>query len=177
MFRSKKQQEAPKEEVFDVDVERGVVTRKADGSRVLALGSHGWATIERELESTFMTGGSVILQRAGYGYGRAMGRAARAQQIPPEHAYDAMQTLARESGWGQMTLSSGDLSGGEARIAVKDCFFCLHRKESAEPQCFVLVGLVGGIIDEMIGVTHRVSETKCIAKGDSACEILIERVG
>ncbi len=151
-----------------------MVTRKVDGSRVVALESRGWATIEKELASTFMTGGPVILQRVGYSYGRAMGRVAKLQNIPPEQTFEAMQSLARESGWGLLTLNGGDLNAGEARITVKDCFFCLHSKESEEPVCHVLAGLMGGIADEVIGVSHRVTEEKCIAKGDSVCEILIE---
>ena len=177
MFRGRKRQEEPKEEVLQVDLDRGKVTRKVDGSRVIALGSHGWATIERELQSTFITGAAVILQRIGYSYGRAMGRAAKNEEIPPEQTFEAMQALALESGWGGFTLSSGDLYRGEARITVRECFFCLHARESTEPVCYVLAGLVAGIADEIIGISHRVTEDKCIAKGDAVCEILVERLG
>jgi predicted hydrocarbon binding protein len=177
LFRRQKRPEGePKEELLDVDQLRGTVIRKEDGSRVIALGSHGWATMERELQSTFITGAAVILQRLGYSYGRAVGGAAKKQGIAPEMAFDAMQTLARESGWGGFTLNSGDLYRGEAGITVKECFFCLHARESTEPVCFVLVGLVGGMADEILGVSHRVTEGKCIAKGDSVCEILVERL-
>ncbi len=157
-------------------MERGIVVRRDDGSRVIALGSHGWATIEKELQSTFITGAAVILQRVGYSYGRAVGRAAKRQEIAPEETFEAMQSLARESGWGGLTLNGGDLFSGEARITVKDCFFCLHAQDSPEPVCYVLTGLVGGMADEILGVSHRVIEEKCIAKGDSVCEILIERL-
>ena len=175
MFR-KKQVEPVREEVYEVDLEHGLVTRKVDGSRVIALGSHGWATIENELASTFITGAAVILQRVGYSYGRAMGRAAKQGEVGPEQAFEAMQSLGKESGWGTLSLSSGDLYGGQARIAVRDCFFCLHARESTEPVCHVLVGLIGGMADEIIGPQHRVTEEKCIAKGDAVCEIIIERV-
>ena len=177
MFRSKKQPDQPVEEVLKVDMQHGTVTRNLDGSRVMALGSHGWATIEKELETTFITGAAVILQRVGYSYGRAAGRAAKRQELDPERAFEAMQTLARESGWGGFNLNSGDLNAGEAGITVKDCFFCLHASEAAEPVCHVLVGLVGGMADEILNVSHRVVEDKCIAKGDGVCEILIERLG
>ena len=160
-----------------MDLERGVVTRKGDGARVLALNSVGWATIERELQSTFITGAAVILQRLGYSYGRAVGKGVKNQQVPPERTFEAMQSFIRESGFGGFTLNSGDLFGGEARITIKDCFFCLHARDSLEPVCFVLAGLVAGMADEIIGASHRVTEVKCIAKGDSVCEILIERLG
>jgi len=176
LFR-KKQVEPEREEVFDVDLEHGVVTRHIDGSRVIAMGSHGWATIEKELATTFITGAAVILQRVGYSYGRAMGHAAKRAETPPEQAFEAMQALGKESGWGTLSLNSGDLYGGQARITVRDCFFCLHAREATEPVCHVLVGLIGGMADEIIGPQHRVVEEKCIAKGDAVCEIVIEKVG
>jgi len=177
LFRGRKKEDAEvKEEVLDVNLERGIVTRKVDGTRVIAMGSRGWATIERELETTFITGAAVILQRLGYSYGRAMGRAARNQQMPPEQTFEIIQTLARESGWGMLSLNGGDLFAGQARITVRECFFCLHAAESTEGVCHVLVGLIGGMSDEIIGASHRVTEEKCIAKGDAVCEILIERL-
>ena len=160
-----------------MDMDHGTVVKINDGTRVMALGSHGWATIEKELETTFITGAAVILQRVGYSYGRSVGRAAKREGLDPEKAFEAMQSLARESGWGGFSLNSGDLNSGTAGITVKDCFFCLHARESTEPVCHVLVGLVGGMADEILDVSHRASEQKCIAKGDSVCEILIERLG
>jgi len=41
LFRSKKRQDEPEEEVLTVDMQHGIVTRNLDGSRVMALGSHG----------------------------------------------------------------------------------------------------------------------------------------
>jgi two-component system, NtrC family, response regulator HydG len=177
LFRRKGPEEPTREEIYDVDLDHGVVERKIDGTRVIAMGSHGWASIEKELTTTFITGAAVILQRVGYAYGRSMGRAARNQNVPPESTFEVLQTLARESGWGQLTLNSGDLYGGQAGITVRECFFCLHAHNSEEPVCHVLVGLVGGVADEIIGSTHRVIEQKCIGKGDAVCEILVERVG
>ena len=176
MFR-KKSEAPPKEEIYESDLEHGVVTRKDDGNRVFAMDSRGWATIEKELASTFITGAAVILQRVGYSYGRAMGRTFRSQEDEQEDAVAILQTIARESGWGQLLLNSGDLYGGQAKIVVRGCFFCLHAREATEPVCHVLVGLVGGIADEVMGGNHRAVEEKCVAKGDTVCEILVENVG
>jgi predicted hydrocarbon binding protein len=176
LFRGSKKKELPKEEVFDVDLEHGTIARKRDGIRVLALGSRGWATIERELATTFITGAAVIFQRMGYSYGRALGRVAKNLEMGPEETFDAIYAFAVEGGWGQMFLSSGNLADGQARINVKDCFFCLHATEATEPVCHVLVGLITGICDEMIDKAHRATEQKCIGKGDNVCEILVEAV-
>lgn len=177
MFRGKRKPEEEKdEEVLHVDLQRGLVTRTEDDTRVIALASIGWATIEKELQSTFITGAAVILQRLGYSYGRAMGRVAKTQVSSEEQTFEVVQSLAAESGWGTISLNGGDLAQGEARITVKNCFFCLHTHDATEPVCYVLTGLVSGVADEILGVVHRVTETKCIGMGDAVCEILIERL-
>jgi predicted hydrocarbon binding protein len=174
MFRGKKSQGPAKAEVFDIDLPRGVIERKLDGTRVMALSSQGWTAFQTELQSTFMSGGTVILQRLGYSYGRSLGQAIKNAKIPPDQAFAAMQSLAQEGGWGEMTLSTGDLTTRESRISVRGCFFCLHSRDSTEPICNILVGLVGGMLDVVFGGNHRVSEGKCIGKGDAVCEIQIE---
>ena len=175
MFRRPKP-EVPKEEIFDVDIEHGTLIRKTDGSRVVAFRSVGWATLEKELTSTFITGAAVILQRMGYSYGRYLGRIAKANNKGPAEALQALQEFAAESGLGGLSLNSGDLVSGQARLVLKDCVFCLHIKESSEPICHIYVGLVGGVVDEIIGRSHRVVEDKCIAKGDAVCAVTVERV-
>ncbi len=176
MFRRAPKEEPPKEDLFDVDLEHGTVKRKTDGARVVALRSVGWATLEKELTSTFITGAAVILQRMGYSYGRYLGRVAKAEQKGATEALQALQDFARESGLGELSLNSGDLYSGQARLVLKNCFFCLHIKDSTEPVCHILTGLVGGVVDEIIGRTHRVLEERCIAKGDAVCEIAVERL-
>ncbi len=176
MFRRAPKVEPPKDEIFDVDLEHGIVTRKSDGSRVIAFRSVGWATLEKELTSTFVTGAAVILQRMGYSYGRYLGKVAKSAQEDPMDALQALITFAKESGLGDLSLNSGDLYGGQARLVLRNCVFCLHIKDATDPVCHILSGLVGGVVDEIIGGTHRVVEQRCIAKGDAVCEVAVERV-
>lgn len=176
MFRSKKEG-APKDEIFDIDLDHGIIKRKSDGVRVLALGSAGWATLEKELTSTFISGAAVILQRMGYSYGRYLGRVEKAREKTPQETMDSIASYAKESGWGELVLNGGDLYAGQARLLLRNCIFCVHIKEASEPVCYMLSGLIGGISDEMIGGTHRVLEERCVGKGDPHCEVVVERVG
>ncbi len=175
MFRGKKKEEPP-ESRFDVDLEHGTVTRKSDGARVVALDSLGWAILEKELISTFISGAAVILQRMGYSFGRNLGNVAKGKGRTPQQVLEVLEESARASGWGQLTLNGGDLYAGQAKIVVRGCFFCAHIRKSPEPVCHMLGGLIGGVADEMIGHTHRVVEEKCVGKGDNICEILVERI-
>jgi predicted hydrocarbon binding protein len=176
LFRRSSKQEIPREDLFDVDLEHGIVKQKTDGSRVIALRSVGWATMESELTSTFITGAAVILQRMGYSYGRYLGKVAKSEEKGSPEALQALQDFARESGWGELSLNSGNLDSGVARLVLKNCFFCQHIRDSDQPVCYILAGLVGGVIDEIVGKDHRVQEERCIAKGDAVCEILVERI-
>jgi predicted hydrocarbon binding protein len=175
LFRRARKEEIPRVDLFDVDLERGIVTRKTDGSRVIALRSVGWATMESELTSTFITGAAVILQRMGYSYGRYLGKVARSEEKGLPEALEVLQDFARESGWGELSLNSGSLDSGVARLVLKNCFFCLHIRDSDQPVCYILPGLVGGVIDEIVGKAHRAVEERCVAKGDAVCEVSIER--
>lgn len=174
MFRGSKK--GPTDDLFDVDYLHGTIRRKSDGIRVIALGSVGWATLEKELTTTFVSGAAVILQRMGYSYGRYLGRVANSQQKHDHDALEALQAFSKESGWGELLLNGGDLGSGQARLVLRNCVFCLHIKEASEPVCYVVAGLIGGVADEIIGATHRVIEEKCAAKGDPFCEIVVERV-
>jgi predicted hydrocarbon binding protein len=177
LFRGSQKKDLLKDDLFDIDPVHGTIKRKSDGMRVIALGSVGWATLEKELTSTFASGAAVILQRMGYSYGRYLGRVAKAKQRTKEQTMDVLKTFASESGWGELVLNGGDLAMGQARLVMRNCIFCLHIKEASDPVCFVLGGLIGGVADEMFGATHRILEEKCTAKGDTYCEVVVERVG
>ena len=177
MFRGSQKKGQPTDDLFDIDYQRGTIKRKSDGIRVIALGSVGWATLEKELSSTFVSGAAVILQRMGYSYGRYLGSVARAQQKSHQDPLKSLQGFAKESGWGELVLNGGDMNSGQARLVLRNCVFCLHIKEASEPVCYVVAGLIGGVADEIIGATHRVLEEKCAAKGDAYCEIVVERIG
>ncbi|MGD0477813.1 MAG: V4R domain-containing protein [Nitrososphaerales archaeon] len=177
MFRGSQRKEPPNDDLFDVDLRHGTIKRRSDGIRVIAMGSLGWATLEKELTTTFVSGAAVILQRMGYSYGRYLGGVAKSQQRTEHDVLESLQRFSRESGWGELVLNGGDLSGGQARLVLRNCIFCLHIEEASEPVCYMLTGLIAGIADEIMGATHRVLEEKCVAKGDALCEVVVERVG
>lgn len=178
MFKGqKKEDQLQGGDLFNVDLESGVLSRKSDGSRVAVLDSAGWATLEKELTSTFVTGAAIILQRMGYSLGRYLGILAKKNGVTPDKTEGALVQMARESGWGRLILTSGGLTAGGARISVKGCFFCSSISDSHEPVCHTLAGLISGVLDEVTGHTHRVAEEKCAAKGDAVCELTVERLG
>ena len=166
------------ERSYLVDSDGGIVRGEVLDSRVVVFGSYGWANMEAELNSTFVTGGSVILYRMGYSYGKYLGLVVKrraGKSDPTALAVDLMIRVAKESGWGNMTLNGGALSQGVLRLIIKDCLFCAHLNKGAEARCHFLAGVAAGIADEVTGANHTAREERCIAKDDNVCEIVVER--
>jgi predicted hydrocarbon binding protein len=163
---------------YRVDSETGIVTGAVLDSRVVVFGSYGWATIEAELDSTFVTGGSVILYRMGFSYGKYLGLVVKrraAKSDPTAKAVDLLIRVAKDSGWGDFVLNGGALSQGVLRLVVRDCLFCVHLNKGTEARCHFLSGVAAGLADEVTGASHTSREERCIAKGDNVCEIVVER--
>lgn len=164
---------------YDIDEQTGIVKGRELASRVVVFGSFGWALVEAELNSTFLTGGLAIIQRMGYSYGKYIGMVVKKQAGKTDPVYLAVDTLikvSRESGWGKMVLTGGSLQSGVLRIILANCLFCSHTAKGREAKCHFLAGVVGGLADEVAGGTHRAREERCIAKEDNVCEIVLERV-
>lgn len=160
---------------MDVNLEDGIIKDEETHSRIIFLGIGGWEAIREELDSTFLTGSDVILQRMGYGYGGSLGRIIKQRrEVQKLDPYQAIRTMIIRSGWGRSGLKSGDIIKGGARIAIKDCFFCAASPRKELPDCFFLAGSLAGMIDEITGTPHRVVEDKCNAKGDAFCEFVVE---
>ena len=148
----------------------------------MAIGSFGWASLQAELQSTFMTGGSVILQRMGYSYGRYLAKLAKQKALKTKKTLvassvlDVLAEASSEQGWGKLSLNGGDFDIGSVNLVMKNCFFCLHEKRGSFATCHFLVGLVVGVTDEITGLSHKAQEGRCEVKGDGLCEVKIERV-
>jgi predicted hydrocarbon binding protein len=165
------------QEPIYINLDDGIIQDEGVGSRVVVMDMGGWEAIKQELDSTFLTGAAVILQRMGYGYGKSLGRM-MIEKSPQQQAdpYPTMKAVIMRSGWGRSGLMSGDLSKGSARIALKDCFFCSASSVSGVTDCYFLAGALNGMLDEFTAIAHRVVEDKCRAKSDVFCEFLVERL-
>ena len=164
---------------FDVDAEKGIVRSPTLDARVALFGSLGWATMEVELDSIFITGAVVILQRMGYSYGKYLGNILkrRADKVDPVGVgLQNLSKMAKDSGWGNLTQTGGDLRSGTFTMVMKDCIFCVNMKKRKDPRCHFLVGILAGFADEVTGFNHRAREDQCVAKEDTVCELVVERV-
>lgn len=167
---------------FVVDLEAGTMMDKELGSRVMTLTAGGWSELKNELDSTFMSGASVIYQRMGYSYGRYLAKraklaAAKSKKVTASNdAWEILVEASKTHGWGKLSLISGNFATGNASLVVRGCVFCAADKKGPLPRCNYLVGLVVGLADEMTGMSHKATEKRCFAKDDALCEIQLERI-
>ncbi|MBI3858693.1 MAG: hypothetical protein HY296_00420 [Thaumarchaeota archaeon] len=167
---------------FEWDPESGTMVDKTLGARVMTFTAYGWSELKNELDSTFMSGASVIYQRMGYSYGRYVAKVAKQnaakakKHLTPKSIFQILADSAKNQGWGKLELNSGDFETGVATVVMRGCIFCAADKKGTVPRCNYLVGLVGGAADEITGLSHRVVEGRCAAKDDGICEIRLERV-
>ena len=135
--------------------------------------------MEVELDSIFITGAVVILQRMGYSYGKYLGGIVKRKSDKVDPVAVGLQTLAKiakDSGWGNLTQTGGDLRSGTFTMLMRDCLFCANVKKKKESRCHFLVGILAGFADEVTGFNHRAREDQCFAKEDVNCEFVVERV-
>lgn len=167
------------EESFEIDSQRGIIKSPTLDSRVAVFGSLGWATMEVELDSIFITGAVVIIQRMGYSYGKYLGQLLKRQAEKADPVAITLQfftKMAKQSGWGNVAHTGGDLRAGTFTVQIRECIFCANMKKRKDPRCHFLVGILSGLADEVTGLNHRAREEACIAKEDTYCEFVVERV-
>ncbi|MDA4121937.1 MAG: hypothetical protein OK456_02005 [Thaumarchaeota archaeon] len=162
-------------ELFRWDEERGSIVFASANKRVFILNAHSWDGVEQDLFAKLLKGAAPILTEMGTAYGRAAALDYRSITSDPEAVASYFEYLGLTAGWGKITVG-GDLTrGSKITIKVKGCVFCASRNMSmgrAEP-CHFIIGVCKGIVDTVYGGPHSVHESKCFAKGNELCEIVV----
>jgi predicted hydrocarbon binding protein len=83
-------------------------------------------------------------------------------------------SLFTSVGWGILDLKTVNLDTKTAEIHIKDGFESANsRNTSTAAQCHFIRGMLTGWFSELFGRKIGVTETECIAKGDSVCIFLV----
>jgi len=78
-----------------------------------------------------------------------------------------------QAGFGKLEVVKVDFSSGRAIIRVYDSFECELYKGSGKASSYFIRGIIKGYAQEVFRKEVVVTETKCIAKGDSYCEFVV----
>jgi len=164
-------------EIYKWDEENGAILTASSKKRVFVMNAHSWDAVERYLFLNLLTGAEVLLSEMGNAYGRGIALDYRSVTEDPENLGSYFENLGLAAGWGRFTLS-GDLhNGSKITVKVRDCVFCRDRNASLGrgDKCSFLMGVCKGIADTVFDFPHFVYETKCCAKGNDYCQIVMTR--
>lgn len=164
------------EDIFDRDYDKGTITSRKAKVRALLLAAPAFAIMQEELYRVFSTGASIILMNFGRPYGKNLAISEKRYTDNPVNILNSLTRLAATAGWGRVTLAGDKVYEDHLRVVVRNCVFCEYVEKRGTPSCYFLAGVIAGIAEELYGDQTRVSEEKCISKGDDHCEFLVQRV-
>lgn len=84
------------------------------------------------------------------------------------------EALFQHLGYGRITLENLSMEEGEATIKIQDCFECELFKGSKKPESHLIRGMLAGWLTQLFNRGVKVTETKCIAKGDPHCQFEVK---
>ncbi len=161
--------------LFQWDEDKGFIVFTPANRRVFVMNAHSWDAVEQDLFTKLLKGAAPLISEIGAAYGRATALDYRSITDDPESLASYFEHLGLTTGWGRFSLA-GDLSeGSKLTVRVRGCVFCESRNANAgrTDPCHFIVGVCKGITDTIFGFSHSVQETKCCARGNDFCEILI----
>lgn len=95
------------------------------------------------------------------------------QNLSDDEIMRFMMQMAAEIGWGHFELEDCDFEQKKMRVRVENSPFAAAYGDSGEGVCHLIGGVLGGLATFVFAQDCKVSETKCIAKGDAYCEFQV----
>jgi hypothetical protein len=132
-----------------------------------------WFARIREI---FKTGADMILYEAGVAAGKEAVKFFKENfNLSGRDLIRFMLNYGSVLGWGSLKLKEIDEKEKRAVIRIDNLFECLPFKgKRKEPTSCFMRGYIVGVARQLVGVENIVGEeTKCIAKGDPYCEIVV----
>jgi predicted hydrocarbon binding protein len=141
------------------------------GRRVVILAQHAIARMFEGIFSLFGSGGLVVLYEQGMDYGRDLA----------EHFIrvlgkdflvrnpDYLLNVLAATGWGIPELSGSNSDFPDMGVKLSSCLECDGRS-SNQTVCSFVRGFLAGVFGTIASRTVHCEESRCIAKGDPACQ-------
>ncbi|MGH9921882.1 MAG: V4R domain-containing protein [Nitrososphaerales archaeon] len=148
--------------------------------RAILTNEEFWSTMQEGLFSLFKSGAAVILYQMGLEFGFTVGSRARELKQNIDEAVKFLEIYGLLAGWGKLKASAIKLSMGhlteDLKVTLEDNFFATpNGKKAEEPRCFMIAGILAGIIEGLLGEGYNCVETMCMAAGGKHCEFVITR--
>jgi predicted hydrocarbon binding protein len=96
--------------------------------------------------------------------------------LSDREAVEFMCRMGGELGWGQLRLVRWDRDAQSLEVEVTSSPFAgAYAGESRSGVCHLLRGVFGGLGATVFGVPVESDELRCLAAGDSMCQIVVRK--
>jgi predicted hydrocarbon binding protein len=168
---------ASHKDLYGWDEEKGTVRFLPSDRRAFIMNAHAWDALEESLFLVLEKDAARILSVMGHAFGRMIALDYRSVTDEPENIKSYFEYLSLAAGWGKFSVLGDLQNGSKITVRVMNCVFCTSRNASVgrkNPCCF-LMGVCKGTADTFFNFSHDVQETKCCAKGNDFCEVVLSR--
>jgi len=148
---------------------RGLET--ADGEPCLLIPTNVLVATFEEFVKAFGSGGETIIYGQGMNYAKARWELLKPNIPHPESRFDEIAAMVVAVGWAVVKIAYG-ADGKTLSCVNTECFECSGRT-GARRRCNFLRGMAVGLAEGVFGRTMIGEETRCMQKGDAACEFVI----
>ena len=165
------------EDFLTLDYRTGAIYNKLTEERAQVIPILPWRRMKEKLTLEFRDKASLIMSLVGSSLGSSVAEEMMAKISDPEALVKYLSDMLASLGWGVFSMVGDTRYGGNFVVSVANCGFC-HKEELAySPQCYLLAAALKGIADTVYGTSHKVSEKRCAAKGESVCLFEVEECG
>jgi uncharacterized protein len=169
--------------VSDVEVKSGVEGFIVDslnfpitwnnGDRAVLMRVEGLRAMLDSAKLTDPVNGPAAVYAQGFAYGMAAWTNLLAVHAPKtKEGFAEMLRIYTATGWGKLELLDLDTGRKHAKVNVTEGFECVDLS-TGKPEGAFIKGHLAGALSAYFGSEVKAVETKCVSKGDDACQFEI----
>ncbi|MDY6864357.1 MAG: V4R domain-containing protein [Halobacteriota archaeon] len=127
--------------------------------------------VNRKVSSSII---GSISKTVDYNIGKRIGKivAEECKKLFKNNPLDASFEIIEYSGWGQIKIDRSE-NVVKVRNSLVSRYYLKHEGASNDTIDDIMSGIISAIFEEIEGKECKVTETKCIAKGDEYCEFTL----
>jgi predicted hydrocarbon binding protein len=155
---------------FEFDAETGVIKDKITGERCIIITQTRVEEVCKRLAEIFQSGAKLIIFEVGKAAGKHF--AEETSDITKVDKIRFLQTVSQrftDAGLGKIEIVEVDLERAEVTFRIWNNFFAgLGSEKEMYRSC--IEGFVTGTYEQIMSITPKIKQTKCITNGDPYCE-------
>ena len=162
------------QDFFRLEYRSGAIRSLLTEERMHLVPTNLWEGLNEKLVQELHEDAPPTIHLIGYSLGSAFIGELKKNISEPEALTRHFTDFAAAAGWGVISMAGDLRQGGRYLVSVMNCAFCENVAIGQTPVCTFLASTIEGMADKIYGAPHRVSETRCSAKGEAICQFTVE---